>query len=79
LKLNLKFNTHPPSAVAEHLLRRTGNSKLIDGRNRMESHIAVFKGKEIRKTIHNNEWWFSVSDVVEALTDSTDPKQYIKK
>jgi DNA-damage-inducible protein D len=43
------------------------------------SHIAVFRGKEIRKTIHNNEWWFSVSDVVEALTDSADPKQYIKK
>jgi len=45
----------------------------------METNIAVFKGKEIRKTIHKNEWWFSVSDVVEALTDSVDPKQYIKK
>jgi hypothetical protein len=45
----------------------------------METNIAVFKGKEIRKTIHKNEWWFSVSDVVEALTDSADPKQYIKK
>jgi prophage antirepressor-like protein len=45
----------------------------------METNIAVFRGKEIRKTIHKNEWWFSVSDVVEALTDSADPKQYIKK
>ncbi|KQC10862.1 MAG: phage antirepressor protein [Candidatus Cloacimonas sp. SDB] len=45
----------------------------------METKIAVFKGKEVRKTIHNNEWWFSVSDVVEALTDSTDVKQYLKK
>ena len=45
----------------------------------METNIAVFRGKEIRKTIHNNEWWFSVSDVVEALTDSADPRQYIKK
>lgn len=25
------------------------------------------------------EWFFSVSDVVQALTDSADPKQYIKK
>ena len=41
--------------------------------------IAVFKGKEVRKTIYNNEWWFSISDVVEALTDSADAKQYIKK
>jgi DNA-damage-inducible protein D len=38
--------------------------------------IAVFKGREIRKAIHNNEWWFSVVDVVEALTDSPTPRQY---
>ena len=41
--------------------------------------IAVFKGRQVRKTLHNNEWWFSITDVIEALTDSTDPKQYIKK
>lgn len=45
----------------------------------METSMAVFRGKEIRKTIYRNEWWFSVSDVVEALTDSADPRQYIKK
>jgi DNA-damage-inducible protein D len=45
----------------------------------MESHIAVFKGKEIRKTIHNNEWWFVVEDVVLALIESKDPKQYIQR
>ncbi len=45
----------------------------------METKIALFRGRKIRKTIHNNEWWFSVADVVEALTDSADPKQYIKK
>jgi len=43
------------------------------------TQIALFKGKEIRKTIHDNEWWFSVSDVIEALTDSRDVKQYIKR
>ena len=25
--------------------------------------IAIFKGKQIRKVIYNNEWWFSVVDV----------------
>lgn len=45
----------------------------------METNIVVFKGKEIRKAIHKNEWWFSISDVVVVLTDSADPKQYIKK
>jgi len=44
-----------------------------------ENHIAIFRGKEIRKTIHKNEWWFSVADIVEALTDSSDSRQYIKK
>ncbi|MBT6120826.1 Bro-N domain-containing protein [bacterium] len=44
----------------------------------METRIAIFKGKEIRKTIHNNEWWFVITDVVSVLTDSVDPKGYIK-
>lgn len=40
--------------------------------------IALFKSKKIRKTIHKNEWWFVITDVIEALTDSTNPKQYLK-
>jgi prophage antirepressor-like protein len=36
----------------------------------------LFKNKKIRKTLHNNEWWFSVIDVVKALTDSVDPRDY---
>lgn len=40
--------------------------------------IALFKGKKIRKTIHKNEWWFVITDVIEALTDSANPKQYLK-
>lgn len=38
--------------------------------------IALFRGKKIRKTIHNHEWWFSVVDVIEALTDSAKPRVY---
>ena len=41
--------------------------------------IAVFKKRDIRKTIHANEWWFSVVDVVAALTDSADPGAYWRK
>ena len=40
--------------------------------------IAVFRKKEIRKTIHKNEWWFVIRDVVAALTDSAQPEGYIK-
>jgi hypothetical protein len=43
------------------------------------NHIALFKGKTIRKTIYNKEWWFSVLDVVRVLTDSPQPKTYWAK
>jgi DNA-damage-inducible protein D len=45
----------------------------------MEKSIAVFRGKEIRKTIHNDEWWFSVVDVCAILTESADPGAYWRK
>lgn len=38
--------------------------------------IAIFKGKKVRKTIHNNEWWFSVIDIIEALTGTERPRKY---
>lgn len=41
--------------------------------------IALFKGKRIRKTLYDNEWWFVVNDVIETLTDSNDPAQYFKR
>jgi len=41
-----------------------------------ETKIAIFRGKKIRRTIYKNEWWFSVVDVVEALTDSVNPRDY---
>ena len=41
--------------------------------------IVLFRGREIRRIIHNNEWWFSVVDVCEALTDSADAGAYWRK
>jgi len=38
--------------------------------------IAIFQRKEIRKIIHKNEWWFSVIDVIEALTGTDRPRKY---
>ena len=45
----------------------------------MSGDLIVFQGRKIRRTFHNEEWWFSVEDVVLALIDSKDPKQYIKR
>lgn len=42
-------------------------------------NLAIFKGNGIRKTIHKNEWWFSVLDIVGVLTDSPQPKTYWAK
>ena len=44
-----------------------------------EKALVIFQGKKIRKTWHNEEWWFVVEDLVVVLTDSSDPKQYINK
>ena len=38
--------------------------------------LVVFQGKKIRRTWHNDGWYFSVVDVVAVLTDSTDAKDY---
>lgn len=44
-----------------------------------EIAIVIFKEKNIRRVWHEGEWFFSVADVVSALTDSTNPSEYIKK
>ena len=45
----------------------------------MEENIAVFKGKEIRRILHNNEWWFSIVDVCGVLAESADAGAYWRK
>ncbi len=44
-----------------------------------DESLIVFQGKDIRRTWHNEEWWFVIEDIVSVLTDSRDPKQYINK
>jgi len=44
-----------------------------------DTQIAIFRNKEIRKKFYHGEWWFVVEDVVLALINSNDPKQYIQR
>ena len=37
-----------------------------------ENALVVFQGKKIRRTWHNNEWWFSVVDIIAVLTEQED-------
>jgi len=40
------------------------------------NQIAIFENKKIRRVWHEEDWWFSVVDVVGALTDSERPRKY---
>lgn len=40
------------------------------------NQITLFKGNKIRRKLHENEWWFSVVDVIRALTDTPNPRVY---
>ncbi len=46
----------------------------------MEKHtsLALFEGKHIRKIWFKEEWWFSVVDIVGALSESADARNYWK-
>jgi DNA-damage-inducible protein D len=41
-----------------------------------ETALIVFQGKDIRRTWFNEEWWFSVVDIIGALTESDRARKY---
>lgn len=47
----------------------------------MEDHnkIIIFQEKQIRRIWLKEEWWFSILDVVEVLTETVNPTDYLKK
>ena len=36
---------------------------------KINTRLAIFEGKKIRRVLVNDEWWFSVVDIVQVLTD----------
>ena len=44
-----------------------------------EKSLIVFQDKKIRRLWHNDEWHFSVSDIIAILTDSKDELAYWRK
>jgi len=53
--------------------RQSSNADLID---EGESQLVLFKGKEIRQVFHNGEWFFSIIDVIAAITETNRPRKY---
>ena len=41
-----------------------------------DNELTLFEGKNIRKIWHDEQWYFSVIDVIEVLTDSPIPRNY---
>lgn len=41
-----------------------------------QSKLIVFEDKKIRRIFHKGEWYFSIIDVIEVLTDSPNPRRY---
>ncbi|MFA5131194.1 MAG: Bro-N domain-containing protein [Patescibacteria group bacterium] len=41
-----------------------------------EERLSLFQGQKVRRIVYNNEWWFSVIDVVAILSKSTNPRDY---
>jgi DNA-damage-inducible protein D len=44
-----------------------------------EAKVALFQSREIRRTLHNDAWWFVITDIIAALTGAADPSDYWKK
>lgn len=41
-----------------------------------ENHIIVFSDQKIRRIFHNDEWWFSIIDIISVLSGSNNPRRY---
>jgi len=41
-----------------------------------KNKLVVFQEKEIRRVWHQEEWWFAIVDIIEALTGSERPRKY---
>lgn len=44
-----------------------------------QKKLVLFESKHIRRVWHKGEWFYSVVDIIEALTDSANPTDYLKK
>jgi DNA-damage-inducible protein D len=39
-----------------------------------DNHIILFEEKGIRRVWHNEQWYFAITDVIEILTETPQPR-----
>lgn len=57
----------------EEVLEQEAKGELIE---EGEAQIALFKGTSVRQVFHDGEWFFSITDVIQAVTGTDRPRQY---
>ena len=45
--------------------------------NTNEKGLSIFENKKIRKVVYNDEWYFSIIDIIEILTETDRPRKYL--
>jgi prophage antirepressor-like protein len=58
------------------IILNSDNLKYLINKMDADKALVVFQGKKIRRIWHNEEWYFSVVDIVEVLTNSSRPRKY---
>jgi len=56
--------------------KRTNKPKKKEERSEKQLKIAFFKKQEVRRELHDDEWFFSVLDVVGILSETQNPRRY---
>ncbi len=51
----------------------------MNGNMDKDKALVVFQDKKIRRIWHNDEWYFSIVDIIAVLTESIDPTAYWRK
>jgi DNA-damage-inducible protein D len=65
--------------LIDNIITRPTNTNIftaLQNNKTMENQLIPFEGQEIRKIWDNDEWYFSVIDIIHSLTDSPNPQVY---
>ena len=51
-------------------------SKYSDDKHLLKQPLTNLQDKEVRRIFYNNEWWYSINDIISVITDSKNPSSY---